>query len=96
MKTTTLDIYEDDFGRCIWLMISHSEVRMDLQDLGPNFEYERCATVKNVAALCQALNTTYDNLESHLLLMLKDQKTAFDLFTNFLDNHKIYFEYYSG
>lgn len=77
-------------------MISHSEVRMDLQDLGPNFEYERCATVKNVSALCEALNTSYDSLESHLMLMLKDQKTAFDLFTNFLDSNQIYFEYYSG
>lgn len=91
-----LKVYEDNFGRCIWLTVNPSEIKLDLQDLNPNYEYERCATVLKVGAVCEALKIHYDDLETQLYMMLKDQMTAFDLFTEFLDDHQIFFEYYSG
>ncbi len=91
-----MQIYSDNFGRVIWLTISPAEVRMDLQDLGPDFEYERCATVSEVGKLCEALKIEYHELEAALLLRLENQMTAFDLFTEFLDDHHIAFEYFSG
>ena len=91
-----MTIYEDNFGRVIFLTIDPEAIRLDLQDLGPDFEYERCATVSDVEAVCKALEIKFEELESKLRLMLQDQMTAFDLFTEFLDNHEIYYDYYSG
>ena len=91
-----MQIYSDHFGRVIWLTISPAEVRMDLQDLGSDFEYERCATVSEVGKLCESLNVTYEELQAALLLRLENQMTAFDLFTELLDDHHIQFEYFSG
>ena len=93
---TRMEIYSDERGRVIWLTVSVSEIRLDLQDLNPDLEYERSASVIDVEAVCKALNIQYDHLESALLLMLEYQMTAFDLFTEFLDDHQIYFNYYSG
>lgn len=50
-----MEIFSDNFGRCIWLEVSPTEVRMDLQDLTPTSEYERCATVFNVEEICNVL-----------------------------------------
>lgn len=91
-----MQVYSDHFGRVIWLTISPAEVRMHLQDLGPDFEYERCATVSEVGKLCESLNVTYEELQAALLLRLENQVTAFDLFTELLDDHHIQFEYFSG
>lgn len=91
-----MQIYSDSFGRVIYLTIEPQSIRLDLQDLSPDYEYERCATVSDVEAVCIALKSDYENIESKLLLMLKNQMTAFDLFTEFLENHEIYFDYYSG
>lgn len=91
-----MQIYSDSHGRVIYLTVNSSEIRVDLQDLNPGYEYERCATVSDVAAVCTALKTNIENVESRLLLLLENQMTAFDLFTEFLDNHEIYFDYYSG
>lgn len=91
-----MQIYSDTFGRVIYLTVEPQAIRLDLQDLGPDYEYERCATVTDVEAVCKALKTNYENAEAGLLLMLENQITAFDLFTEFLDNNEIYFDYYSG
>ena len=91
-----MQIYSDTFGRVIYLTVEPQTIRLDLQDLGPDYEYERCATVTDVAAVCKALKTNYENAEAGLLLMLENQMTAFDLFMEFLDNNQIYFDYYSG
>lgn len=91
-----MQIYSDTFGRVIYLTISPQSIRLDLQDLSPDYEYERCANVTDVAAVCKALNCNYSDIEARFLLMLENQMTAFDLFTEFLDNHQIYFDYYSG
>ena len=91
-----MQIYEDDRGRVIWLTVSSAEIRVDLQDLNPDSEYERCAVVNDVEAVCKALKCNLDKVESKLLKKLEHQMTAFDLFTEFLDDHQIYFEYYSG
>ena len=91
-----MEIYSDQFGRVIYLTITPQAIRLDLQDLSPDFEYERSATVSDVPAVCTALKVNFEELESKLLLMLENQMTAFDLFTEFLDNHQIYFDYYSG
>lgn len=91
-----MQIYEDDRGRVIWLTVSFSEIRLDLQDLNPDSEYERCAVVSDVEAVCKALKCNFEEVESKLLEKLEHQMTAFDLFTEFLDDHDIYFEYYSG
>ncbi|WP_226065028.1 hypothetical protein [Kaistella polysaccharea] len=91
-----MEIYSDKFGRVIWLTVNPTEIRVDLQDLNPDYEYERCATVSDVAAVSKALNCDFDKVESRLLKLLKNQMTAFDLFTEFLDNKEIYFDYYSG
>lgn len=91
-----MQIYEDDRGRVIWLTVSFSEIRLDLQDLNPDSEYERCAVVSDVEAVCKALKCNFEEVESKLLKKLEHQMTAFDLFTEFLDDHEIYFEYYSG
>ena len=48
--------YEEEFGRCIWLSIKQEQIRMDLQDLGPDFEYERSATANDASGLCKAMN----------------------------------------
>ena len=91
-----MEIYSDQFGRVIYLTISPQAIQLDLQDLSPNFKYERSATVSDVSAICTALKVNFEELESKLLSMLDNQMTAFDLFTEFLDNHQIYFDYYSG
>lgn len=91
-----MQIYSDNHGRVIYLTVNFSEIRLDLQDLNPGYEYERCATVSDVAAVCTALKTNLENVESSLRLLLEDQMTAFDLFTEFLDDHEIHFDYYSG
>lgn len=91
-----MQIYSDSFGRVIYLTIEPQSIRLDLQDLSPDYEYERCATVSDVAAVCKALNCDFNDLEVRLLELLENQMTAFDLFTEFLDNHEIYFDYYSG
>ncbi|MEC5156111.1 hypothetical protein [Chryseobacterium sp. MP_3.2] len=91
-----MEIYSDNRGRVIWLTVSSDEIRVDLQDLSPNFEYERCAVVKDVDAVCKALKSDFENIEAKLLEKLENQMTAFDLFTELLDNHEIYFEYFSG
>ncbi|MBF8456175.1 hypothetical protein IV494_03180 [Kaistella sp. G5-32] len=91
-----MQIYSDNHGRVIWLTVSSTEIRVDLQDLSPAFEYERCAVVKDVVAVCKALNSNFENVESKLLEKLQNQMTAFDLFTALLDDHEIYFEYFSG
>ena len=38
----------------------------------------------------------FEEVESKLLEKLEHQMTAIDLFTEFLDDHEIYFDYYSG
>ena len=91
-----MQIYADNFGRVVYLTVTPQAIRLDLQDLSPDFEYERCATVQEVDAVCKALEIDYKELEGKLLLMLENQMTAFDLFTEFLDNNEIYFDYYSG
>ena len=91
-----MQIYSDSFGRVIYLTVEQQAIRLDLQDLSPDYEYERCATVHDVAAVCKALNCDFSGLETQLLTLLENQMTAFDLFTEFLDNHEIYFDYYSG
>lgn len=91
-----MQIYADNFGRVVYLTVTPQAIRLDLQDLSPNFEYERCATVLEVDAVCKALEIDYKELEGKLLLMLENQMTAFDLFTEFLDNNEIYFDYYFG
>ena len=91
-----MQIYSDTFGRVIYLTVEPQAIRLDLQDLSPDYEYERCATVTDVEAVCKGLKTNYENVEAKLLLMLENQMTAFDLFTEFLDNNEIYFDYYSG
>ena len=67
----TMQIYSDQFGRVIYLTIQPKSIRLDLQDLNPGYEYERCATVSDVAAVCYALNGDYNELERGLLLLLK-------------------------
>lgn len=91
-----MQIYSDDFGRVIWLSINPKEIRVDLQDLAPDFEYERSVSTSEVDAVCQALEINVDELEARLLLILEHQMTAIDLFTEFLENNDIYFDYYSG
>ena len=91
-----MQIYEDDHGRVMWLTVSFSEIRLDLQDLTPDIEYERCAVVSDVEAVCKAMKCDFEEVESKLLEKLEHQMTAFDLFTEFLDDCEIYFEYYSG
>ena len=91
-----MQIYSDDFGRVIWLTVNPQEIRVDLQDLAPDFEYERSATTSEVDAVCQALEINFQELKGKLLLMLEHQMTAIDLFTEFLENNEIYFSYYSG
>lgn len=91
-----MQIYSDNFGRVIWLTISPKEIRVDLQDLAPDFEYERSASTSEVDAVCQAFDINFEELEERFLLMLEHQMTAIDLFTEFLENNEIYFSYYSG
>ena len=91
-----MQIYTDNFGRVIWLTITPTEIRLDQQDLAPDFEYERSAITSEVNAVCEALEINFEELEGKFLLMLEHQMTAFDLFTEFLENNKIYFSYYSG
>ena len=91
-----MQIYEDNRGRVMWLTVSFSEIRLDLQDLTPDSEYERCAVVSDVEAVCKAMKCDFEEVESKLLEKLEHQMTAIDLFTEFLDDHEIYFDYYSG
>ena len=91
-----MQIYSDHLGRVIYLTVEPQAIRLHLQDLNPDSKYERIATVLNVEAVCKALEIKYEELEPQLLLMLENQMTAFDLFTEFLENHEIYYEYYSG
>lgn len=91
-----MQIYFDDSGRVIYLTVHPKEIRVDLQDLAPDFEYERSASTSEVDAVCQALKINFEELEARLLLMLEHQMTAIDLFTEFLENNEIYFSYYSG
>ena len=91
-----MQIYSDDFGCVIWLTVNSKEIRVDLQDLAPDFEYERSVTTSEVDAVCRALEINFEELEGKLLLLLEHQMTAIDLFTEFLENNEIYFSYYSG
>ena len=91
-----MQIYSDESGRVIYLTINPKEIRVDLQDLAPDFEYERSVSTSEVDAVCQALEINVDELEARLLLILEHQMTAIDLFTEFLENNDIYFDYYSG
>lgn len=91
-----MQIYSDSHGRVIWLTINPKEIRLDLQDLAPDFEYERTASVTAVDKVCEALVVDYKGLHAALLLKLENQMAAFDLFTEFLDNNEIHFDYFSG
>lgn len=91
-----MEIFSDQFGRCIWLVVSSLEIRMDLQDLTPTSEYERCATVHNTEEVCKALDVDIAKVEERIHDMVKNKNNAFDIFTDFLDQHKIKFDYYSG
>lgn len=91
-----MQIYSDDFGRVTYLTINPKEIRVDLQDLAPDFEYERSVSTSEVDAVCQALEINFQELEGKLLLLLEHQMTAIDLFTEFLENNQIYFDYYSS
>ena len=91
-----MQIYSDDFGCVIWLTVNSKEIRVDLQDLAPDFEYERSVSTSEVDAVCQALEINFQELKGKLLLMLEHQMTAIDLFKEFLENNEIYFSYYSG
>lgn len=91
-----MQIYSDEFGRVIYLTSNPKEIRVDLQDLAPDFEYERSVSTSKVDAVCQALEINFEELEGKLLLLLEHQMTAIDLFTEFLENNDIYFDYYSG
>ena len=91
-----MQIYEDDRGRVIWLTVTPAESRVDLQDLNPDTKYERCAVVSSCEAVCKAFNCDFEKVEYKLLEKWEHQMTSFDLFTEFLDDHEIYFEYYSG
>ena len=91
-----MQIYSDNSGRVIYLTSNPKEIRVDLHDLAPDFEYERSATTSEVDAVCQVLEINFEELEARLFLMLEHQMTAIDLFTEFLENNEIYFSYYSG
>lgn len=91
-----MQIYSDQFGRVIWLTITPTQIRIDQQDLAPNFSYERSAVVSEVEKLCAVLKVKYDELQSTLLQILENKDTAFDLFTELLDQHHIHYDYFSG
>ena len=69
---------------------------MDLQDLGPDFEYERSATVTDVSGLCKAINMNLYDLRDYIYVLVANKSNAFDLFTDFLNEHKIDLEYFYG
>lgn len=43
----------------------------------------------------QSLEVPFNEVVAKLFLLLENQMTAFDLFTEFFENHKIHFEYFS-
>jgi hypothetical protein len=54
-----MEILAESFGRRIWLYVSPSKIIMDLQDLTPTSEYEKCATVHVVDEVCKALEVEF-------------------------------------
>ena len=69
---------------------------MDLQDFGPNFEYVRSATVTDVSGLCKVTNMNFNDLGDHIYVLVDNKNNPFALFTDFINEHKIEYAYFSG
>lgn len=89
-------IYHDDTKRYIELYVTKSQVRLELQDLNPEFEYEISYVVKDLDALCHALGCQQEELSQKLIQMLKGEYRAATIFSEFLQANNIEASAYSG
>lgn len=96
LATSTMKIYDVEFSRCIWLSIKQEEIRMDLRNLGPDFEYERCATVTDISGFYKAMNMNLNDLRDYIYVLVTNKSNAFALLTGFPNEYKIDSEYFSG
>ncbi len=92
----TTELYKDNFGRTVSLEETEQGIRIDLQDLAPDFEYERCLTVNRAESLANVLNVPESEVFSILVEMLKGRADCFDMFSEWLSENNISAEYYSG
>ena len=91
-----MEVFRDDFGRRIWFYVNPTQIDIELQDLNEDFEYERSAKVTSVSAVCRALNCQFSDLKEILVTKFGGKVNSFDLFTEFLSENKINYDYYSG
>lgn len=94
-EPSTTHIFSDKFGRSIVLNTEKNTIRLDLQDLADGFEKEICITVTDASLVCKGLKCHRNDLEEHLLWLLYNKSNATEVFSEFLDENKIHFDYYS-
>lgn len=92
----TEELYSDQFGRKVWLEESGGVLRIDLQDLAPDFEYERSLTTTHLQAVAKALQVPQEEMFNRLVSMLKDRADCFDVFSEWLSENNISANYFSG
>ncbi|REC45183.1 hypothetical protein [Chryseobacterium sp. 5_R23647] len=92
----TVELYSDKFGRKVWLDQSYGILRIDLQDLAPDFEYERSLTTTHLQSVAKALQVPQEKMFDQLVSMLKDRADCFDVFSEWLSENNISANYFSG
>ena len=95
-KIVPMEVFRDDFGRRIWFYVNPTQIDIELQDLNEDFEYERSAKVTSVSAVCRALHCQFSDLKEILVKKFGGKVNSFDLFTEFLSENNINYDYYSG
>ncbi|QIG88242.1 hypothetical protein G6R40_00605 [Chryseobacterium sp. POL2] len=75
---------------------SGGTLRIDLQDLAPDFEYERSLTTTHLQSVAKALQVPQEEMFDHLVSMLKDRADCFDVLSEWLSENNISANYFSG
>ena len=75
---------------------SGGTLRIDLQDLAPDFEYERSLTTTHLQSVAKALQVPQEEMFDHLVSMLKDRADCFDVLSGWLSEKNISANYFSG
>ena len=63
----TIELYSDKFGRKVWLQESGGILRIDLQDLAPDFVYERSLSTTHLQSVAKALKVPQEEIFDRLV-----------------------------
>lgn len=78
----TVELYSDKFGRKVWLQESGGILCIDLQNLAPDFEYERSLSTTHLQSVAKVLQVPQEKMFDQLVNMLKGRADCLDVLSD--------------